>query len=114
MSSFCAEPGCPGIAQTGKWCPAHVGDNYQKRRAAARPGRDSWYDRAAWRGPYGVKKHKLRHDPMCEREGCRKPATDVHHKDDSWKETGDWSLFIGGVNMTNLESFVTSTIAKRR
>lgn len=104
MSVFCSEPGCAGIAQMGKFCAAHVADNYQRRRAAARPERDSWYRRAAWCGPHGVRLFKLHRFPMCERNGCGRRSTDVHHIDDSWKETGDWDLFIGGVDMVNLEA----------
>jgi|ERR1035441_282874 hypothetical protein len=100
MSAFCSEPGCVGIAQPGKWCAAHVADNYQRRRAAARPERDSWYARAAWYRR--VRPHKLQHDPMCEKPGCGRPATDVHHKDDSWKTTGDWRLFIDQANLESL------------
>ncbi len=101
MSAFCAEPGCVGIARTGKFCAAHIADNYLKRKNAARPERDSWYSLAAWRGPYGARGYKLRNTPLCETPGCGKPATDVHHKDSSWKLTGNWRLFI---DQTNLES----------
>jgi hypothetical protein len=101
LSAFCAEPGCPGIAKTGKFCDAHTADNYLKRKNAARPERDSWYGRGAWRGPFGAKGYKLRHDPICEKPGCTRPATDVHHKNDEWKTTGDWRAFI---DQNNLES----------
>jgi hypothetical protein len=101
VANFCAEPACNGIAQTGKFCPAHVADNYLKRKNAARPARDDWYGRAAWRGPYGARGYKLRNTPICEKPGCNKPATDVHHKDDSWKTTGNWRLFI---DQNNLEA----------
>ena len=102
MPNFCAEPGCVGISKTGKFCDAHQSDNYQKRRDAARPERDSWYDRAAWKGPYGVRGYKLRNTPWCETEGCNRPPTDVHHVDDSWKETGNWQLFIDQSNLKAL------------
>jgi hypothetical protein len=101
MSAFCAEPGCPGIAATGRFCPSHIADNYQRRKNAARPEYDSYYGRGAWRGPYGARGYKLRHDPICQRPGCTKPATDVHHIDDSWKQTGDFRAFI---DQNNLES----------
>jgi hypothetical protein len=101
VANFCAEPGCVGISATGKFCSAHVADNYLKRKSAARPERDDWYGRGAWRGPYGARGYKLRHTPICEHPGCGKPATDVHHKDDSWKQTGNWREFI---NQNNLES----------
>ena len=102
--SYCDQPGCSGLAKTGKFCPAHKENNYQRDRVAMRPDLDRWYKRAAWCGSYGVRGYKLRRDPMCEVTNCQELATDVHHKDDSWKETGDWSLFIGGVNMSNLQS----------
>jgi hypothetical protein len=102
VSVFCSENGCVGIAVTGKFCPLHVNDNYLKRRNAARPELDAWYDRAAWRGPYGARGYKLRHDPICETVGCGKPATDVHHKDGSWKITANWRLFIDQNNLMSL------------
>jgi hypothetical protein len=102
MSAFCAENGCVGIALTGKFCDEHKTNNYIQRRNAARPELDSWYDRAAWRGPYGARGYKLRHDPICEAVGCRKPATDVHHRDGSWKTTGNWRLFIDQNNLVSL------------
>src|SRR5208282_6353417 len=94
VANFCAEPWCPCIAKTGRFCEKHVADNYLKRRDAARPERDRWYGLAAWCGPYGARGYKLRHFPMCEIDGCNRPATDVHHRDDSWKERGDWRAFI--------------------
>jgi hypothetical protein len=89
-----------GISQTGKFCPAHIADNYIKRRSAVRSPYDAWYSKAAWR--VYVRPTKLRHDPMCEQPGCGKPATDVHHKDDSWKESGNWRLFISQENLESL------------
>jgi 5-methylcytosine-specific restriction enzyme A len=59
------------------------------------------YNRAAWRGPNGVRLAKLRRDPMCEVRGCTKPATAVDHIK---AHHGDWDLFIGGVDMVNLRS----------
>jgi hypothetical protein len=99
MSEFCREPGCFCIAKTGKFCDKHKMDNYLRR--AIRPERDAWYGLAAWRGKNGLRLYKLRRNPMCEFEGCTKPATDVHHKDSSWKESGNWRLFI---DLKNLES----------
>ena len=101
MANFCAEPGCPGITATGRFCPLHVADNYQRRKNAARPEYDSYYNRGGWRGPYGARGYKLRNTPICQRTGCTRPATDVHHIDDSWKQTGDWRLFI---DQNNLEA----------
>ncbi len=102
--NFCAEAGCNGIAKAGKFCDAHKADNYEKRRNAARPKLDRWYSLAAWCGPYGVRGFKLRRFPICETPDCNAVAVEVHHKDSSWKETGDWNLFVGGVDMENLVS----------
>jgi hypothetical protein len=109
VASFCAEPGCAGIARAGRFCDVHKTDNFEKRRNAARPENDSWYDRAAWRGPNGVRRFYLRRHPVCEwllEDGtpCGKPSTDVHHRDSSWKTSGVWLLFMGGLNMTNLQA----------
>ena len=100
MGKFCAGPGCTAITQTGRFCEKCRVDN-AKRQAAARPELDIWYNRAAWRGPYGVRGYKLRSFPMCETEGCGKWATDVHHIDSSWK-SGDWRLFISQENLKSL------------
>lgn len=99
--TFCAEPGCDGIATNSRWCEKHRASNYEKRRDQDRPERDSWYDRAAWKGPYGVRGYKLRTNPICE-DCMRKKATDVHHIDSSWKESGDWGLFIDQNNLMSL------------
>lgn len=107
MASFCAEPGCAGIAASARFCDVHKTDNVEKNRP--RSPYDRYYGLAAWRGPSGVRLFYLRRHPMCEwlLEGgtpCAKPSTDVHHKDSSWKATGNWALFIGGVHMTNLQA----------
>jgi hypothetical protein len=99
MSKFCANPGCTGIAETGRFCPPHTGNNYETAKNRTR--REPWYDRAAWDV---VRSVKLQRSPMCEIEDCRDWASDVHHLDDSWRETRDWSLFIGGLNMSNLQA----------
>jgi len=101
VGKFCAGPGCTAITQTGRFCDKCKVVN-AKQQAAARPELDSWYNRAAWRGPYGVRAYKLRHDPLCEIEGCGKWAEQVHHKDDSWKATGDWRSFIDQNNLQSL------------
>jgi len=111
--AFCSEPGCAGIAKTGKWCENHQKDNYERRRNAARPEFDKFYNRAAWAV---VRGYKLRHAPMCEFEGCSLPATDVHHVNDEWKEKGEWREFI---NQQNLQSLCHAhhskiTIARNR
>lgn len=101
MPSFCSEPGCAGLALTGKFCDSHKADNYSKRRM--RPECDRWYSLAAWCGPYGVRGYKLRTSPMCETPDCGKMSTDVHHTKD-WKETRDWFVFMGGINMEFLQA----------
>src|SRR5271157_803378 len=102
MAKFCSEPSCPGIAVTGRFCEKHKTDNYERRRDAARSLYDRWYGLAAWCGPYGSRGYHLRHFPMCENDSCGKPATDVHHIDDSWKQTGDWRAFIDQNNLQSL------------
>jgi len=93
MANFCQEPGCSGLAMTGKFCPLHIADNYQKHSAAVRSPYDSWYGRRAWNGRNGIRLVKLRRNPLCEICATAR-ATQVHHTDPSWKLTGDWSLFI--------------------
>lgn len=97
---FCLGGGCTGIAASGKYCAACLAAGAGKR--VANSPFEKWYDTAAWRGSYGARGFKLRHFPMCEIEGCTKPATDVHHKDGSWKQTGDWRLFISQDNLLSL------------
>jgi hypothetical protein len=96
--NFCAEPRCPNIAKTGNFCDDH------KNTAArtVRPPADPWYAKAAWRGRYGVRRYKLKQNPLCEK--CGSPATQVHHTDDSWKVTRNWSIFLGGYNMELLQA----------
>ena len=85
----------------GKFCPLHKANNYQQRRV--RPECDAWYSRAAWCGVYGVRGYKLRQSPTCETPDCEKKSTDVHHLQD-WKETRDWFVFMGGINMEFLQA----------
>jgi hypothetical protein len=94
---FCSRGGCTGIAENGKFCAACQESGAGKRLQTS--VYDRWYDTSAWRRT--IRPYKLRHDPMCE--GCLiKPATDVHHKDGSWKVTGDWRLFISQENLASL------------
>jgi hypothetical protein len=97
---FCAETGCPGIAETGMYCPAH--QNASSRNPDVKRPNDPWYARAAWKGKYGVRRAKIRRDPLCEK--CGAIATEIHHTRDEWKETRDWFLFMGGYNMEFLQS----------
>jgi 5-methylcytosine-specific restriction endonuclease McrA len=94
--SFCAEPGCTFIATNSRFCPAHTGNNYQSHR-----NRHPWYARRIWRSK--IRPMKLARNPICEGCGLR-PATDVHHIDESWKVNEDWPLFLGGVDLQNLRS----------
>jgi 5-methylcytosine-specific restriction enzyme A len=88
---FCAEPGCTGLAKGSRFCGKHQESNYEKRRESQRSPFDRFYRTAIWRNR--LRPMKLRRDPMCQDCGV-KPATDVHHEDDSWKETGNWTLFV--------------------
>jgi len=102
MSAFCSEPGCFCITQTGRFCDKHKTDNYLRR--IIRPELDKWYCKRAWRDR--VRPMQLRREPICEHVEkdvrCAKPATDVHHKDGSWKTTGNWRLFIDSENLQSL------------
>jgi len=91
---FCSQPGCTFIATNSRFCPGHQENNYQTAR-----NRHPWYNRRIWRDR--IRPMKLRMNPMCE--DCNiKPATDVHHIDESWKETEDWSLFLSLENLMSL------------
>jgi hypothetical protein len=80
--TFCSV--CGGVATNSSRCEKH------KSAGRVRSAYDKWYGLAAWKTLRGM---KLRHDPLCEI--CFiKPATDVHHTDDSWKTSGNWRLFI--------------------
>lgn len=92
--NFCSHARCQRLATNGSHC-----DEHKPRRV--RYGADRWYDRASWRGPYGARGYHLRHSPICEQCGVE-PAVDVHHIDDSWKQTRNWKLFIDQNNMRSL------------
>lgn len=109
---FCSEGGCTGIAVTGAFCELHVDPLKRATRNAPRHERDAWYTRKEWRGVYGVRGMKIRRNPMCEIAGCGKRATDVHHIDGSWKENGNWFLFLGGYDLENLQSLCKSCHAR--
>lgn len=98
--NFCRKDGCPGIATQGLFCPAHK--NETALAARERHPNEKFYAKAAWKGTYGVRRFKLKRNPVCEfvaEDGtkCIAPTSDIHHVDGSWKETGDWTLFLGGV-----------------
>jgi hypothetical protein len=99
--NFCAEGGCVGIATTGRFCPAHLDPTARQERNTPRHVSDAWYARAAWKGPHGVRLYKLKRNPQCEI--CGNKATDVHHTR-PWKDTRDWFVFMGGIDMQFLQS----------
>jgi 5-methylcytosine-specific restriction endonuclease McrA len=72
-----------------------------KERSLADRKHQHLYNKAAWRGPNGVRLAKLRRDPICEVTGCSRPATAVDHRK---KHNGDWFLFMGGIDMANLRA----------
>jgi 5-methylcytosine-specific restriction protein A len=105
---YCDQPGCSGLAKTGKFCAVHKDSNYLKDRRAMRPELDRWYHLASWAR---VRAYKLRGEPICElclEEYGRgeidrpEPATEVHHKNSSWKERGSWRDFIDQANLQSL------------
>jgi hypothetical protein len=101
MLRFCAEDGCPGIANTGSYCQAHQKPSSRTLTRSERHPNDRFYARAAWKGKFGVRAYKWRRNPICEyveADGtkCTHATEDIHHIDGSWKETGDWTLFLGG------------------
>jgi hypothetical protein len=109
---FCSEPACNGVAPEGRFCSKHTADNYERRRDRHRenPTTRSWYGLACWKSPTrGLRFWKLCQDPMCEEIDddslpCRRHATDVHHKDGSWREGGPgaWSKFMDRKNLKSL------------
>jgi hypothetical protein len=96
---FCHITGCPGIARTGVFCEAHKSPTARTERARS----DPWYGRKEWRGRWGIRRFKLKRNPICE--VCNvNHATQVHHLRDEWRVTRDWFLFMGGYNMEYLQS----------
>jgi hypothetical protein len=95
--TFCARSGCMTLVKNNGYCPAHTFRH-------VRPEFDKFYNKRAWRDR--VRPMKLRRDPICEFEKdgkkCTDPAAQVHHKDGSWKQTGDWHLFIDNSNLMSL------------
>jgi hypothetical protein len=100
---FCEEGGCVGIAVTGNFCPLHTDPVNRKERNTPRHPMDKWYQLAVWKGPYGVRGMKIRRNPVCETPGCGRKAEDVHHTR-PWKDTEDWFVFLGGIDMEFLQS----------
>jgi hypothetical protein len=96
MMRYCRQSGCTGLALSGHYCPAHERNNSQTAKNAYR--REPWYGRSSWDR---VRVCKLHANPMCER--ClTEPATQVHHRDDSWRMTRDWRSFIDQQNLESL------------
>ena len=108
---FCEENLCPDVAITGHFCPLHSDVMNRKERNAPRHVNDKWYTRKEWRGVFGVRKYKLLRNPQCEIEGCKHRATQVHHLRE-WKDTADWFLFMGGIDMQFLQSLCASCHAR--
>lgn len=81
--TFCSE--CGGVAKNGPRCEKHKASGMRVRSPY-----DAWYNRAAWKT---LRAMKLRREPLCE-ICTRAVATDVHHTDPSWKQTGNWRKFI--------------------
>jgi 5-methylcytosine-specific restriction protein A len=58
----------------------------------------AWYDKAVWRGPYGLRRKVLSLFPICTR--CnRNPATVADHIE---PHRGDWKKFVSLANLTGL------------
>jgi|ERR1019366_5106345 hypothetical protein len=100
---FCSEGGCVGIAVSGNFCPEHLDPLQRKERNTPRHEMDAWYRRACWKGKNGVRALKIRRNPLCETPGCGNKACDVHHTR-PWKDTRDWFIFMGGIDMQFLQS----------
>ena len=99
---FCSQASCTGLAKNGaRVCEKHTVNNDQAntKRVQNRREVNKWYNKRLWRDR--LRPMKLRHNPMCEIEGCTRPATDVDHRDPSWKETKNWDAF---TSMENLQS----------
>lgn len=104
LTRKCLAPLCRATAERGlSYCVTHA--NYKAERVKflreRRPW-DRWYNWAIW--------DKLRHmcltrDPICQwvehGVACTRPATDVDHV---VAHKGNWDLFVGGVNLQNLQS----------
>lgn len=101
--NFCAEGGCPGLALTGNFCELHSDPLKRAVRNTPRHESDAWYRKAIWKGPHGVRGMKIRRNPICETPGCGMTATDVHHTR-PWKDSRDWFIFLGGIDMEFLQS----------
>jgi 5-methylcytosine-specific restriction protein A len=96
VARFCNEPGCNNVAEHGAFCEPHTADNYRLRRQRladehrSNPATRRWYGLKAWRQ---LRFWKLCQNPICEI--CeRLAATDVHHTEGSWRDTGNWELFM--------------------
>lgn len=76
----CSAPGCPNLAPPGqKYCPAHQHLAKQQWNR----GYDVERGNSAQRG-YGARWRRLRawflkRHPLCQAEGCRRPAEHVDH-----------------------------------
>jgi hypothetical protein len=102
--NFCSEGGCNDIALTGNFCAAHSDPVKRAVRNQPRSIYDKWYSKSEWKGKYGIRGIKIRRNPFCETPGCPNRATQVHHLDDTWKQTGSWFTFMGGYDCELLQS----------
>jgi hypothetical protein len=73
----CREPLCPNEAVWSGRCRDHASAN-DKRARRGTPGL-LVYHSAKWQR---TRRRYLRRHPLCEAEGCRRIATQVHHRID--------------------------------
>ena len=100
---FCDGDGCTDVAKTGNFCAVCAAK--QQPAKSKRHPRDAWYQRAAWRGPYGVRRWFIKYHTVCEfieadGTACTAKSEDVHHTI-GWKDVEDehaaWLIFLGGI-----------------
>lgn len=106
---FCAEGRCAGIAVTGDFCDAHKDAPTRAPHNQPHHVQDRWYGLACWKGPNGVRRYKLKRNPQCEI--CGVLAQDVHHLK-PWKDSANWFIFMGGIDMEFLQSLCKGCHAK--
>lgn len=105
---LCGEPGCPNRT-TEKFCEAH---RYAAQRTVDRPWH-KWYSLAIWER---IKANFRSTDPMravvCQHPDptrrlgiCGRAATDIDH---IVPHRGNWELFLGGENYSNLQGLCAS------
>lgn len=84
-SHNCKHPTCAVILPQRGYCAAHAhlappSPEQEKQRRYDQTNRDprskAFYDSAAWQRARAA---QLAHHPLCQRDGCRKLAEQVHH-----------------------------------